>query len=212
MLGRGKRRASERLDDRERTARNETPTSPPRKRRLLPSIPFVASWIRQRVVRKSQWLAFDLKLEDSFKEVEAKDIMARKPEPFWTAREVQHMAVLVLIGSVVRILRTDMAAGHDMMKRDLLRALVLLVPVCLALVYSVVLVLRKAPWSRMLLVGAAFLLVVVLAHVCEACEWLPWMHWGAPDSPGHYLNLASIVLGMTLFPVGYALHFVTTKG
>lgn len=75
-----------------------------------------------------------------------------------------------------------------------------------------VLVLRKAPWSRTQLVGAVFLLVVVLAHLFEACEWLPWMHWGMPDSPGHYLDLTSVVLGMILFPAGYALHLVTTKG
>lgn len=136
--------------------------------------------------------------------------MGRKP--FWTAREVRHISVLIVIGCVVRILLVETHKVESDMTRMLLRALVVLVPVCLALVYSVVLVLRKVPWSRMQLVGAAFLLVVVLAHVCEACEWLPWMHWGAPDSPGHYLNLASVVLGVTLFPAGYALHLVTTKG
>lgn len=131
----------------------------------------------------------------------------RKTESFWT-----HISVLMLIGAMVRISLSEAnRAGGDMMKRDLLRALILLVPVCLALVYSVVLVLRRIPWSRVQLVGAVFLLIVVLTHVCEACMWLPWMHCGASESPGHHLNLASIVLGVTLFPAGYARHLMSLK-
>lgn len=136
-------------------------------------------------------------------------MMARKPEPFWTERR-RHVGVLILIGVLLRILLSATAkAASDMMERELFTTLVLLAFVCCALVYSVVLVLRKAPWSRMQFVGAAFLLVEVLDHLCQACMWLPWMHWGASDSPGHYLNLASIILGMILFPAGYALRLVT---
>ena len=94
------------------------------------------------------------------------------------------------------------------MNRTLLRALILLAPVCWAPAYSGVLTFRKIPFSRMQLAGAMCLLVVVLAHVCEALGWLPLMNWGAQDSAGHYLNLASAALGVTLFPAGYALRAI----
>jgi hypothetical protein len=45
--------------------------------------------------------------------------------------------------------------------------------------------------------------LVVLTHVAEALGLFPAMRWGAPDSVGHYLDLASAVLGVTLLPVGY---------
>jgi hypothetical protein len=32
------------------------------------------------------------------------------------------------------------------------------------------------------------------------------MHWGDTHSVGHYLDFASAVLGLTLFPIGYLLH------
>ncbi len=53
---------------------------------------------------------------------------------------------------------------------------------------------------------AACLVVVVLTHVCEALHFFPWMRWGEPDSVGHYLDLSSAILGLTLTPVGYVLH------
>jgi hypothetical protein len=56
------------------------------------------------------------------------------------------------------------------------------------------------------LIGAASLLVVVLAHVCEGLHWFPSMQWGEPHSMGHYLDLAGAGLGMTLFPLGYLLR------
>jgi len=51
--------------------------------------------------------------------------------------------------------------------------------------------------------------VVVLAHICEALHLFPWMHWGDEHSVGHYLDLASAILGFTLFPLGYLLHVLT---
>jgi len=44
--------------------------------------------------------------------------------------------------------------------------------------------------------GAVLLMVVVVTHVAEALRLWPSMHWGEPSSPGHYLDLASAVLGL----------------
>jgi len=60
--------------------------------------------------------------------------------------------------------------------------------------------------ALMQLVGAAFLLVVVVTHVCEAFRWFPGMHWGEPRSPGHYLDLGSAIIAIGVFPLGYLLH------
>jgi hypothetical protein len=32
------------------------------------------------------------------------------------------------------------------------------------------------------------------------------MRWGAADSIGHYVDLASAILGLCLFPIGYLFH------
>jgi hypothetical protein len=48
--------------------------------------------------------------------------------------------------------------------------------------------------------------MVVLAHGCEALHLFPRMHWGEEHSAGHYLDLSSAVLGLTLFPLGFVLH------
>lgn len=94
----------------------------------------------------------------------------------------------------------------------LLKALVALVPACMLLSGSAVLFFRgKTVWSLLQLLGAGCLLVVVLAHVSEALHLFPWMRWGLVDSVGHYLDLWSAVLGLTLFPVGYLLHALTRR-
>ena len=59
--------------------------------------------------------------------------------------------------------------------------------------------------------GTGFLVVVVLTHVAEALHLFPWMHWGQEHSVGHYLDLWSAVLGLTLFPVGYLMHVLTKR-
>jgi hypothetical protein len=46
--------------------------------------------------------------------------------------------------------------------------------------------------------GIFFLGIVVLTHVAEHWRILPGMGWGLPDSPGHYLDLTSAVLGVGL--------------
>jgi hypothetical protein len=89
-------------------------------------------------------------------------------------------------------------------------ALIALLPACMLFSGSAVLfVRRKAVISFVQLLGSTGLLLVVLAHVCEALNLLPWMHWGREHSIGHYLDLVGAVLGLMLFPIGYLLHALT---
>jgi hypothetical protein len=46
------------------------------------------------------------------------------------------------------------------------------------------------------------LVIVVLTHVAERLHVFPSMGWGLPDSPGHYLDLVSAVLGSMLLVAG----------
>jgi hypothetical protein len=86
----------------------------------------------------------------------------------------------------------------------LLKALVALVPVCMLFFWSVVLFFRERTLCSVLqLLGAGGLMVVILTHISEALYLFPWMHWGLPNSVGHYLDFWSAVLGLTLFTVGY---------
>jgi hypothetical protein len=93
------------------------------------------------------------------------------------------------------------------MNVTLLKSLVASVPACMLLFGAVVWFYRgKTVCSFLQLLGAGCLMVVVLAHVSEALHLFPWMHWGLEHSAGHYLDLSSAVLGLTLFPTGYLLH------
>jgi len=77
---------------------------------------------------------------------------------------------------------------------------------------SVVLFLRvKTVPSFLQLVGAGCLVIVVLTHVFEALHLFSLMHWGEEHSIGHYVDLSSAVLGVTLFPVGYLLHALAKR-
>jgi hypothetical protein len=64
----------------------------------------------------------------------------------------------------------------------------------------------KTVSSFLQLFGARCLVVVVLTHIAEAAKVLRGMGWGLERSPGHYLDLWSAALGVTLFPVGYFLY------
>ena len=76
--------------------------------------------------------------------------------------------------------------------------------VCAALVASAVLFAKeKATGAFLQLVGAWFLMVVVLTHVAEESHLFPWMGWGLPNSMGHYADLISAAAGLILFPAGY---------
>jgi uncharacterized protein (DUF983 family) len=89
----------------------------------------------------------------------------------------------------------------------LYRSLIASVPVCILLCGAAVWFFRKKTLPSFLqLFGAGSLLIVVLVHVFEALHLLPWMHWGLETSFGHYLDLSSVVLGLTLFPIGYLLQ------
>jgi hypothetical protein len=94
----------------------------------------------------------------------------------------------------------------------LLKALLALMPLSLLLLGAALLFVREKSLPSLLqFLGAGFLIVVVLAHLCETLQLLPWMHWGEEHSVGHYLDLTSAVLGLTLFPVGYLLHALTER-
>jgi len=98
------------------------------------------------------------------------------------------------------------------MNATLSKALVALVPAGILFVGSVLLLLREKTLGSFLQpLGAGCLVVVVLTHLCEALHLFPWMHWGSNHSVGHYLNLWSAVLGLTLFPIGYLLHALSKR-
>jgi hypothetical protein len=98
------------------------------------------------------------------------------------------------------------------MNATLSKALVALVPEGILFVGSVLLFLREKTLGSFLQpLGAGCLVVVVLTHLCEALHLFPWMHWGSNHSVGHYLNLWSAVLGLTLFPIGYLLHALSKR-
>ena len=63
----------------------------------------------------------------------------------------------------------------------------------------------------LMLFGADCLTIVVLTHVAETFGLFPSMGWGQPDSAGHYLDLASAILGCTLFPVGLIASFIARR-
>ena len=55
---------------------------------------------------------------------------------------------------------------------------------------------------RLILASCACLLIVVLTHVAEHWALLPFMGWGLPDSPGHYLDMFSAIAGIGLLLAG----------
>src|SRR5436309_12213333 len=88
------------------------------------------------------------------------------------------------------------------MNATLVKAIVALVPTCMLFCGSVLLFFRgKTVGSSLQLLGAGCLVVVVLTHLCEALHLFPRMQWGSEHSVGHYLDLRSAVLGLTLFPI-----------
>ena len=98
------------------------------------------------------------------------------------------------------------------MNAALVKAMIALVPACTLLLGSAVLFFRARNGSAVFqLLGAGFLVVVVVTHIFEALNLFAWMHWGHEYSVGHYVDLVSAVLGLTLFPVGYLLHAVNTR-
>jgi|ERR1700730_10511683 len=100
----------------------------------------------------------------------------------------------------------------NFMNATLLKALVALVPASMLFSGSTILLFKRKTVSSFLqFLGAGCLVAVVLTHVSEALQLLPWMHWGLEHGVGHYLDLWSAVLGLTLFPIGCLLHALTTR-
>jgi hypothetical protein len=60
-------------------------------------------------------------------------------------------------------------------------------------------------------IGAGCLVIVVLAHLCEALGLFSWMHWGLKSSVGHYLDFCSAALGLALFSGGYLFRSLTNR-
>jgi hypothetical protein len=86
----------------------------------------------------------------------------------------------------------------------LLTALIVLVPVCMLFSGSAVMFVRtKTIFLFLQLLGAGCLIVDAITHIFEAFHLFPWMRWGDRHSVGHYLDLGSAILGLTLFPTGY---------
>jgi hypothetical protein len=93
------------------------------------------------------------------------------------------------------------------MNATLLRGLVALVPACVLLSGSTILFVKaRNVGSFLQLLGAGCLMVVVFCHIFEGLHLFPRINWGFEQSVGHYIDLWSAILGLTLFPVGYLLH------
>ena len=65
--------------------------------------------------------------------------------------------------------------------------------------------------SFLQLVGTAGLVAVILTHVFEGLRVFPRMGWGSQHSVGHYLDLLSAILAVTLFSLGYLIHAVNAR-
>ena len=64
---------------------------------------------------------------------------------------------------------------------------------------------ERTGWRAVQLFGSFCLVVVVLTHIAEAFHLLRGMGWGLPNTPGHYLDLLSAIIGIILLPLGYVL-------
>lgn len=94
----------------------------------------------------------------------------------------------------------------------LTKVLLALVPAGILFLGSVIMFAReKRRWSVLQLLGTAGMLMVLIAHVCEALRLFPWMGWGQEHSIGHYLDLTSAIAAITLFPLGHLLHALTMR-
>ncbi len=97
------------------------------------------------------------------------------------------------------------------MNNAAVKAFVALIPVCALFTgATIIFVRRKSISSCLQLVGAAGLVAVILTHVFEGLRVFPRMGWGSQHSVGHYLDLLSAILAITLFSLGYLIHAVDT--
>ena len=97
------------------------------------------------------------------------------------------------------------------MNDAVLKPFVALIPACLVFAGAAIIWLRRKSTSSIFqLLGAAALVLVVLAHVFEALHVFPRIGWGSQNSVGHYLDLLCAILGVTLFSLGYLIHAMDT--
>jgi len=61
------------------------------------------------------------------------------------------------------------------------------------------------------LAGGICWLVAVLTHVAERLHFLPGMGWGRPNSPGHYLDLVSGVVGALLVLAALLVRYLPNR-
>ena len=95
------------------------------------------------------------------------------------------------------------------MNNAAVKAFVALIPVCALFTGATIIFVRRRSMSSFLqLVGAAGLVAVILTHVFEGLRVFPRMGWGSQHSVGHYLDLLSAILAVTLFSLGYLIHAV----
>lgn len=91
----------------------------------------------------------------------------------------------------------------------LIRALVALAIGVALLVWSLRRLRRFASIGTLLqVIGAAGMLGVAGAHLCERFRLLAGMGWGEPHSTGHYLDLVSAAVAVTLLPLGLVIEFL----
>jgi hypothetical protein len=110
-------------------------------------------------------------------------------------------------GNALAIAKTRSTNPPETMKVALLKLLVASILVGILLAATVVAFARgRTVSSSLRLGGAGCLVVVVLAHAAETLRLFPGMHWGDPHSIGHYVDLTSAVLGITLLFLGSYLY------
>ncbi len=98
------------------------------------------------------------------------------------------------------------------MDPKLFRPLLLLLPIGALFVWSLLSFAKtKTGLAFMQLIGAGLLVVVVATHICGALSLFSLMEWGAPHSAGHYLDLGSAILGVSLLSVVALLRLSNAK-
>jgi hypothetical protein len=98
------------------------------------------------------------------------------------------------------------------MNDTLAKAIVGLAPVGMLLFGSAFTFFRERVVPSVLqLLGVGCLLIVVIIHICEGLQLFPSVHWRDEHSIGHYLDIASAGLGLTLFPFGYLIDVITKQ-
>jgi succinate dehydrogenase/fumarate reductase cytochrome b subunit len=143
----------------------------------------------------------------SFSMLTARTEKTLRDEGDQVLRHYWRTTIHITCPSVVNVAMGESSALSSAVNAALLTSLLALVPTSLLLTGSAVVFFRRRSVSSfMQLIGAGCLVVVAVAHICEALRLFPAMHWGLEHSAGHYLDLSSAVLGLTLFPIGYLLQ------